>query len=138
MRLEPDAYGVKSSHFAQGCPSPLGHFKTCEAIALRNARELAESFQHFDFDDDHPWPRDDIFEYGPSTYWLAGADVYADRLTGKWAPADDGKRAVWAESEDEDYVGFLAPGEERPVRNLGERSIRDADDIDDLYIDLDQ
>ena len=37
-RLDP-AYSSAwlSNHFTQGCPSPPGHIKTCEAIASRNA-----------------------------------------------------------------------------------------------------
>ena len=139
--MEPDAYGVLSSHFAQGCPSPLGHIRTCEAIALRNARELAEQQGYFDHGSEATWPRDDIFEYGPSNFWLEGGDVYADRLTGKWAPADIGKRCVFGESDDEDSDDHQLPGggpHERATRMTTEGTSPDADDLEDFIIDLDQ
>ena len=76
-----------ANHLSKGCPSPPGHIKTCEAIALRNARELAEHLSSRTVPGH--WPSDGINEYFPvHNHLMDAAEIHIDMLptTGKPRP----------------------------------------------------
>ena len=78
-------------HLSRGFPSDPGYVRTCEAIALRNARELSEHLGTSKVSD-APWPRDDSYEYGPyKEYRDKEASVHVDMLPSLDNPDPDRK-----------------------------------------------
>ena len=75
------------SHMTRGCPSPAPRVERCQAIAQRNARELAEHLGYFDFGD--PWPRFNGVSYNAENcsgwihaYFVLGAVVWDIQFKG--------------------------------------------------------
>ena len=78
---------VLSHHLTRGYPTPPSRIARCECIAQRNARELAEHLNIYDFRDpfsperDCPWPSYDGVTYIPvPNHTSEDAVIHVDRL----------------------------------------------------------
>ena len=91
------------AHASRGYPSPPGHIKTCEAIARRNALELAAHIGKTVVYD-HEWPVDDSCRYTPlDDYTNDDALIHVDLLpdTGRAGMLSAGHYTPLASEHDE-------------------------------------
>ena len=89
-----------ADHFTRGYPTPQSQIRTAEAIAHRNAWELAE-YLGYDAPVDQ-WPRDDEYEYKPHANFSFASNtpdtcvLHIDEMptSGNFVRADPGNRIL--------------------------------------------
>ena len=113
------------NHLSGGLPIQTDLVRTKEAIAARNARELAEHVGYFDFSPEAAWPRDDHYQYGPTAaHTSEDTSIHIDRMPSHFARVDPGVRTLLADEPPATHTSIR----DAPV---------DADDFEILGVDLD-